>query len=257
MKGCLTIIVSLAIIGIFMAIFGSHKEEPSIQTPTPVTSKPAPAPIATPQKPVATPSPIAEPFPKEGCWPDKVHLQAPVQVSGVVGSGSMTMTEPVGEEVFAFLSSDHKTVTIQVDQLKGTAPIESTDFVALATARELAEFQAAENEQKKAVAELEKQKAAAAGAEAEYGEKPEFYDAGFTKKIPPLVEAFVKRSMGDPDSFTGVEIGGMQKAECKGQKCYEIQFTYSGKNAYNATRVGIITAWVKNGVPLDLKILER
>ena len=263
MKGCLTIVVALGIIGIFMAIFGSHQETPVMPAPTPVAAirpvKPTPAssPVGSATVAAISPSPTPEAFPKEGSWPDKVHLMAPVQLSGAVGSGSITMTSPVGTEVFAFLSDDHKTVTVEVNQLKGTVPIESTDFLILAKAKERLKNEAAINEQKRAVEAVKMQEQATAASDAEYGEKPEFYDAGFSKKIPPLVEATLKSGMSDPDSFKIRDIGGMAKTEYKGQKCYEIQFTYSGKNGFIATRVGTITAWVKNGIPLDIKSNER
>jgi hypothetical protein len=74
-------------------------------------------------------------FPTESSWPDKVHLLKSAQVKGISGTGGgVSLTMPAGAEVLGFLSQDHMTVTIQMKDsaLKGSVPVEDTDFLALA-----------------------------------------------------------------------------------------------------------------------------
>lgn len=97
----------------------------------------------------STPAPVQEPFPKEGSWPTQVHLLKNTQLSGAVGSIGYN----AGTEVFAFLSDDHKTVTVQVEQLKATIPIEDTDFLALARINQGKKEEAAKHEQERMNAE--------------------------------------------------------------------------------------------------------
>jgi len=76
-----------------------------------------------------------EGFPSESSWPDMVHLIKSAQVKASSQSGGgVSLRMPAGEEVWAFLSEDHKTVTIQKkdSDLKGSVPIEDTDFLDLA-----------------------------------------------------------------------------------------------------------------------------
>jgi hypothetical protein len=144
MKSILTVILVLLAVFVFAVATSTHKVEIAPVVPKRVvTSTPLPKPTPsasvqpeTPQVTVSSPSPTATPetFPKEGFFPEKAHLLKPTTLSGTAGSGSVTITFPAQKEVLVFLSDDHKTVTIQTQNpdLKGTVPIEDTDFVALA-----------------------------------------------------------------------------------------------------------------------------
>jgi len=78
-------------------------------------------------------------FPKDSCWPDKVHLTKASTVSATIGSGGIKSTLPVGSEVWAYLAEDNKTITIQTNDLKGSIPIDDTDFIKLANERKESE----------------------------------------------------------------------------------------------------------------------
>jgi hypothetical protein len=154
MKSILSVFLVLLTVLIFAVATSKHKEEitpiepkklmgsSSLEKPTPpatvlprtpqiTVAFPTPKPIA-----VASPSPTASPdtFPKDSFFPDKAHLLKPITLSGTLGSGSVSITLPAQKEVWVFLSDDHKTVTVQTKDpdLKGTVPIDDTDFVALA-----------------------------------------------------------------------------------------------------------------------------
>jgi hypothetical protein len=73
-------------------------------------------------------------FPTQRCWPDKIHLKKAIQVSAAIGTGGISIILPVGKEVWAHLSEDHKTVAIHTKdpELHGSVPVEDTDFLALA-----------------------------------------------------------------------------------------------------------------------------
>lgn len=73
-------------------------------------------------------------FPAQGCWPDKIHLKKATQVSAALRTGGISTTLPVGREVWASLSEDHKTVAIHTKdpELYGSVSVEDTDFLELA-----------------------------------------------------------------------------------------------------------------------------
>jgi len=171
MKSILSVFLVLLTVFIFAVATSKHKEEfapiapkkllssapPLKPTPsatvlpkTPEITVPSPSPTPVP---VASPSPTATPdtFPKDSFFPDKAHLLKPTTLSGNLGSGSFSITLPAQKEVWVFLSNDHKTVTVQNKDpdLKGTVPIEDTDFVALAR----------ENQSKREAEKVAKEKA--------------------------------------------------------------------------------------------------
>lgn len=170
--GCLSLLakIFLLIIGLSVIINIFRPKEsppPTIDAPKPVASKPLDtASHAAPIVPVVKPSvvdatpPAQEAFPKEGSWPDKVHLLKSVTLIGTVGTGNASMTYNQGTEVFAFLSDDHKTVNVQVEQLKATVPIEDTDFLALAKVSQAKKEEAAKQEQERMKAEAASRAAA-------------------------------------------------------------------------------------------------
>ena len=366
MKSILTVIFVLLAVYVFSVGTSSHKNEvvttvfKRLQNASP-SPKPAFSPIAptepkiTASNPAQTPATVSTPsptptqevFPKEAYFPDQAHLLKPTTLTGSVGSGSVTVTLSPQTLVWVFVSDDHKTVTIQNQNLKGAVPIEDTDFVVLARANQskkeaerIAKEKAFQEEVAKTDVSVEshndpqlvncmvtfkaplprpavidqiiknklqeeidknpdkailctaflgddtleyrKQYSGSLAYDPKtkticnedekmhsgvplatvtpnpnadpYGDKPNFYDAGFSKKVPSSVESYLKQKMRDPSSFQIREIGGMQKTELHGIKCYEIQFTVAGKNGFGGFTLQTVNAWVRNGALLQINV---
>ena len=259
MKGCLTIVVALGAMGIFLAIFSPH-DAPVVSQPAQVhtpkniaSSKGAATPVATP---VATPAA----FPNEAYWPEKVHLTKVSQLSSSVGGGSVSITKPVGTEVWAFLSEDHKTVTVQLKNpdLKGSIPIEDTDFLEVARNTETVKKEAARREQERCVEEQKAQAAQAAAEEAARGTPP-LFDVSFGGKlvVPTAVERTIKQSMKDPDSFQPRKVISAQKdQDSTGRKCWKVVFIFAGKNSFGGYTLNTCTVWMRGSSLLEYKISE-
>jgi len=112
-----------------------------------------------------------EKFPNESYWPQKVHLLKPTSVCGSIGSGSVTLTLPIQSEVLAYVSSDKKTLDIYTKgdhSLKGTIPIQDTDFIAIAIVNQKESQLASMEKEKKRLEELAMQESLKPPREADW-----------------------------------------------------------------------------------------
>jgi hypothetical protein len=197
-------------------------------------------------------------FPKESCWPDKVHLTKAAKVSVTVGTGGISSILPIGTEVWVFPSEDNHTLTIQTKNpdLKGKVPVEDTDFLQLANAIK------AQKEQN----ELEKnkrQEKISAEEDAERGEMPKFLYNPFNGHliVDFRIEKAITASMKDPDSFIGrkgIEI--TPAIDSRGRPCWKMVFTFSGKNSFGGLNTEICTALLQlhriSKYQLETKVLD-
>ena len=133
--GCLgQIILFLIVVGGISMCVNSGKEstadKKSTSTPTPQatatpTPQPTPAPTATPL-----------PFPESRYWPKKVRLLKPVEFTGSVSGGTIRSTVSAGTILPVYLSGDHQSVEVRMNDLTTTIPVTDTDFLKRAVARQ-------------------------------------------------------------------------------------------------------------------------
>ena len=101
------------------------------------TSTPTPQATATPT-PQPTPAPTATPlpFPESRYWPKKVRLLKPVEFTGSVSGGTIRSTVSAGTILPVYLSGDHQSVEVRMNDLTTTIPVTDTDFLKRAVARQ-------------------------------------------------------------------------------------------------------------------------
>lgn len=205
-------------------------------------------------------------FPREAAWPDVVKLTQPCPLAGV--RGKVTITKPVGTEVEAVLSQDHATLAISLKgtDFRGSVPVDKTDFIQLATAKEeqmhKADLQADIDIYEAQMAErkkLEDQEKAAAYDKAHekeiYGHEPYWCDNGISSPaIPTLVMRNMRRRLNDPDSLRIRSVAKPIHADYNGTKCWRLNFTFSARNTFGGMTTQKAVAWVREDRLLDLSL---
>jgi len=206
-----------------------------------------------------------ETFPKESCWPDKVHLTKAAKVSVTVGTGCISSILPIGTEVWAFPSEDNHSLTIQTKNpdLKGKVPVEDTDFLQQANTIKAKKEQDELDKNKKEEEENKRQEKIRADEDAERGEMPKFLYNPFNGHllVDFRIEKAITASMKDPDSFIGrkgIEI--TPAIDSRGRPCWKMVFTFSGKNSFGGLNTEICTALLQlhriSKYQLETKVLD-
>ena len=128
--GCFgQIIVLLLVLGAISVCINSGKEPPADKKPT-AKSTASPQALATPT-PQPTPAPTATPppFPESRYWPKKVRLLKPIEFSGSVSGGTVRSTVSAGTILTPYLSEDHQSIEVRMNDLTTTVPLADTDFL--------------------------------------------------------------------------------------------------------------------------------
>lgn len=244
MKGCLSLILLLFVVGILGSFLvpKDDSQESSLQS-SPPPSEPAP-------------SPIAPSFPAREFWPRQVTLHVPQTFSEVAAHGTIDANLPAGSKITVSDLIQEKTILAKRGDMKAEVPIENTDFLTLAREAETKTLAAREAAHKKRIeqekADADKIKAAEERDLAERGPKP----AIIGNWIPGPVKRALQDHMKDPDSFKVREVLDITHAEVKGTKCWLVQLTFMGKNGFGGTVTAIADVYVRNNEVIDVRIMQ-
>jgi len=213
-------------------------------------------------------------FPREAAWPVVVKLTQPTALAGA--GGKVIITKPVGTEVDAVMSPDRSTLAILVKgtDLRASVPVDKTDFMELATAKEeqmhKADLQADSDlaaaqkkreddekaEKKRLTDQFDANYGEALNEKVIYGREPYWRANGVAgAAIPTLVMRNLKRRLNDPSSLLIREVARPVHDEFAGVKCWKITFLFSAKNGFGGMKTQRAVALVREGDLLDLNIL--